>query len=116
MLGAYGKIASREWETDTRILKDKCDPNEIDDLTEQLIDGKIGSQFRVLLGGGRKTYRNQTVRDEENDRGSRSDGKDLVERWLLKANANETRTYVWNTVRSYKTIQSPNCSLLLFPF
>lgn len=96
--GAYGKIAKRAWETDSAILGDNCDPNEIDDLTEQLIDGEIGSQFRVLLGGGRKTYRDRTVRDEENDRGARSDGKDLVQKWLLKANENETRAYVWNAV------------------
>lgn len=96
--GLFGNTACRSWKTDQAILKHNCDPNEIDDLTEQLVDGKTGSQLRVILGGGRGTFRDKKVKDEENYRGRRGDGKDLIKQWLSKGGNNESRSYVWNTV------------------
>lgn len=96
----FGSVADRNWETDQAILKNKCDPNEIDDLTEQLVDGKTGSQLRVILGGGRATFRDRKVMDEEKQRGYRGDGKDLIKKWLSKNINTEQRSYVWNAVSS----------------
>lgn len=97
-VGAYGSVADRSWETDQDILKDKCDPNEIDDLTEQLVHGETGSKFRVILGGGRSTFRDRKIIDEERQRGRRGDGKDLIQEWLKKGTHDERRSYVWNAV------------------
>lgn len=96
--GAYASVANRAWENDVQVRKDNCDPNEIDDIAEQLIDGETGKNFRVILGGGRRHFRSNTTRDEEHHRGSRGDNKDLIQKWLSKANESEQRAYVWNAV------------------
>lgn len=94
--GVYANTASRNWENDDAVKSSGCDANLIDDIAEQLINGDVGSKLRVVLGGGRQEFRNQTTIDEELSFGKRSDGKDLIAEWLNKSNDN--RTYVWNAV------------------
>jgi alkaline phosphatase len=43
--GVYAHIADRYWETDVEILQDNCDPNKIDDITEQLVFGESGKKI-----------------------------------------------------------------------
>ena len=52
---------------------------------------------QVILGGGRREFRNSTVRDEENTAGTRSDGRDLIEEWQQdKRTRNVSYKYIWN--------------------
>ncbi|GBP86177.1 Membrane-bound alkaline phosphatase [Eumeta japonica] len=51
----------------------------------------------VILGGGRRNFRNETVTDEENSRGRRHDGRDLIQEWQEeRRRRNENHAYVWN--------------------
>lgn len=97
--GIYAHTSNRDWETDYDISYDNCDPNEIDDIAEQLINGD-GKNLRVILGGGRRSFINSTTVDEENFHGYRNDGKNLIDEWLNNNNKDGTdkTTYVWNKV------------------
>jgi alkaline phosphatase len=88
--GLYAGSASRYWEDDYNIRSDKCDPDLIDDITEQLVHGEVGKKLKVIFGGGSREFINDTKR-LHNARGYRTDGKNLLEDWKLMS---ETRTYV----------------------
>jgi alkaline phosphatase len=45
------------------------------------------------MGGGRRNFLNDTQFDDENIRGLRTDGQDLLEEWK---NLEGTRDYIWN--------------------
>lgn len=97
--GVYAHSASRNWETDVDLLRSNCDPNLIDDITEQLVHGDVGSKLRVVLGGGRGTFLPNTTRDEEGFRGKRRDHKNLIVDWLTNNNnGQDNKSYVWNLV------------------
>ncbi|GAB0093479.1 Alkaline phosphatase [Sergentomyia squamirostris] len=93
--GLFGHSSSRGFEDDEEIRSRGCDPELMDDLTEQLVHGDVGSNFNVILGGGRRTFRDYDVRDEENSRGTRRDGRDLIQEWLADP-VREKKSYVWN--------------------
>lgn len=94
--GVYANTASRYWEDDSEVLLDRCDPDTIDDIAEQLIHGEVGSKLKVMLGGGSRNFIPNTVQ-EHGVSGSRQDGKNLIEEWLAKSPS--TRTYVNNRTR-----------------
>lgn len=75
--GTFAHIAARDWENDNEVSLSGCDANLVDDIAEQLIYGDEGRGFKVILGGGRSNFRNQSVVDEEGKNGYRKDGKDL---------------------------------------
>jgi len=52
---------------------------------------RLGKGVDVLLGGGRRHFVPTTVTDEEGDRGSRTDGRDLRQEFV-----NAGYRYVWN--------------------
>lgn len=62
--------------------KSKCDASKTADIARQLIENDVGKKLKVIFGGGRGEFRNETVLDEENTWGLRSDGRDLIKEWL----------------------------------
>lgn len=90
--GLYAGSSSRYWEDDYEIKYDKCDPDLIDDITEQLVHGEVGKNLKVIFGGGSRQWINAT-QTLHNTRGYRTDGKDLLEEWKQMSG---TRTYVDN--------------------
>lgn len=93
----YAHSANRYWENDVEIRNSGCDPNVLQDIARQLVLNEVGSNMRVILGGGRREFRNTTVLDEEQHYGYRSDGRDLIQEWIeLKKQFNSS--YVWNAV------------------
>lgn len=90
--GVYAHIAYRYWENDVDITSDKCDPDYIDDITEQLVHGEVGRNLRVVLGCGSRHFLN-TTSSEHGGRGYRSDGRNLIEEWKQM---NSSRVYVNN--------------------
>lgn len=94
--GAYAHVAERDWENDNEVTLSGCDSNIIDDIAEQLIYGNEGRGFKVILGGGRSNFRNQSVIDEEGKNGYRKDGKDLIEEWQRARGEGGKAAYVWN--------------------
>lgn len=90
--GVYAHISYRHWENNVGISNDKCDPNYVDDIAEQLVHGEVGKDLRVVLGCGSRHFLNSTF-TEHGSRGYRSDGKNLIEEWKQMK---PTRTYVNN--------------------
>lgn len=86
--GVYAHVASRDWEKDTR----HCPDN--DDIAKQMIRGNIGSNLKVILGGGRKQFLPKDIVDEEGDNGDRDDGLNLLEEW--KNDGKTKKNFVWN--------------------
>lgn len=74
----------------------KCDPKQTLDIARQLVEGDVGKKFKVILGGGRREFRDKSTYDEENNQGKRGDGKDLIDTWLKDHNQNGNASYVWN--------------------
>lgn len=91
---AYSKSSSRYWETNEGV------PDGCDDIAHQLIHGDIGSKIDVVLGGGRRSFYSNTFVDENSERGSRTDKRNLIEEYKQKHNARGTKTsFVQNRVR-----------------
>lgn len=69
-----------------------------------------GRNLKVILGGGRANFRNQSKEDEEGHKGYRTDGKDLIEEW--KSARGSKASYVWNN-QQLKAIDFDNSEYLL---
>ena len=80
-IGSYAHIAHRDWENDFEMEKHNCDSSKFDDIAEQLVYNVESKNFKVILGGGRAEFRNQTMTDEEGEKGYRLDGRDLIQEW-----------------------------------
>uniref|UniRef100_A0A1L8DKL6 Alkaline phosphatase n=1 Tax=Nyssomyia neivai TaxID=330878 RepID=A0A1L8DKL6_9DIPT len=93
--GLFAHIAERDWEADANINRSGCNASEIDDIALQLIHGDVGKKFNVILGGGRRQFRDTVTRDEEGSLGQRTDGRDLIEEWLDDS-GKINQEYVWN--------------------
>lgn len=81
--GLYANTAERNWETNVEVIASSCDDHQIDDIAEQLVHGKIGSKFKVILGGGSRNFINSTE-TEHGNKGMRSDGRNLINEWIAK--------------------------------
>lgn len=92
--GTYAHVANRDWEDDASMISNSGDPNACDDIAEQLVQNQTGSNFKVILGGGRGYFIPNTVQDPETGaNGRRRDGKNLINTWLT---GHPTGSYVWN--------------------
>ena len=45
--GSYAHVASRFWEDDSFVLRDKADTTTCDDIAEQLVEHSPGKNFKV---------------------------------------------------------------------
>lgn len=45
--GAYAHAATRDWESDRDVRKDKVDPEECPDIAQQLVTGETGRNINV---------------------------------------------------------------------
>lgn len=96
--GNYASISERGWEHDRYIVSDGCDKSKVQDVAVQLVHGEVGKKFKVILGGGRYSFLNDTVRDEEGYLGNRLDGRNLIDEWKTERSKEGKAEYVWNTV------------------
>lgn len=94
--GAYAHIANRDWENDVAVTNSKCDPTKTIDIARQLIEQDTGKNFKVIMGGGRREFRDNTMMGEENDPGFRSDGRDLIAEWVAERSKLGNASYIWN--------------------
>lgn len=96
--GVYAHTANRDWETDAQLRNQCADrANNTIDIARQLIEGELGSELKVVFGGGRKVFRDVSAVDEEGRPGTRTDGRDLIADWQeRKRLANRRAQYVWN--------------------
>lgn len=79
--GTYAHVGNRDWESDADVLCRNHDPKLCQDIASQLILNEPGSNFKVILGGGRSKFLPETQIDEENKLGHRKDGVNLIGTW-----------------------------------
>lgn len=92
----YSKSASRYWE-------ETGDPEGCDDIAHQLIHGDIGLKLDVVLGGGRRAFYPNTFVNENNERGARTDNRNLIDEFKIRHRAQGIRaSYIQNRVRLIK--------------
>lgn len=97
----YAVSADREWENDVKLRQSQCDSNNVEDIAKQLMTGEVGRQLRVVLGGGRREFRDRTQTDEKGEVGARGDGRDLIREWIAQK-YDERASFVSNRVKPLK--------------
>ena len=95
--GVYAHIAQRGWENDAEIISANCSPKDNVDIARQLVEWEVGRKLKVIMGGGRRNFLDNNMRDEEGMRGERADGRNLIKEWLEdKRQQNVNANYVWS--------------------
>ncbi|XP_066983168.1 alkaline phosphatase-like [Macrobrachium rosenbergii] len=93
----YAKTPSRYWEDDAKVPPRSHAACK--DIARQLVENQPGRNINVLLGGGRRHWIPITEydREEREQRGRRSDGRNLLDAWVHdKKTRNLNAEYVWN--------------------
>ncbi|KAK7080789.1 hypothetical protein SK128_027420 [Halocaridina rubra] len=93
----YAKTPSRYWEDNTKVPSRSHATCK--DIARQLVENQPGRNINVLLGGGRRHWIPTTEYDREgrDQRGRRSDGRNLLDAWVHDKKAREVNAeYVWN--------------------
>lgn len=93
--GVYAHSANRDWENDQKI-REHCTSDKIVDIARQLIEYDVGKQLKVIMGGGRREFRDQSMMDEEAGMGYRHDGRNLIDEWLADRSKRGNASFVWN--------------------
>lgn len=83
----YAHSAERDWENDKKVKNDCGKNSGVEDIALQLMQGEVGKQFKVIMGGGKAQFIDQDLYDE----GKRRDGRDLIKDFLKESTQN---TYV----------------------
>lgn len=95
--GVYAHVSDRNWENDAEVTNGHCDHHVRLDIARQLVERPVGKALKVILGGGRQNFINETVRDETGLPGYRQDGRNLIKSWLdHKKSIGATANYVWS--------------------
>ncbi len=91
----YAHTAGRDWESDTDLPGDAAKAGCVD-IARQLVEMKYGDGLDVVMGGGRDRFFPADLTDPEypDKKGTRKDGKNLVEAWLSRYSGNGS--FVWN--------------------
>lgn len=64
--------------------------------------------MQVILGGGRREFTPDSMRDEEGTRGRRTDGRNLIQEWQLdKQSRGLDHQYIWNRSSLHALMDSP---------
>jgi alkaline phosphatase len=93
------------------------DSEKCDDIAEQLILREPGKNINVIMGGGRREFRDDTMLDEERNAtghevfGKRLDGKDLIQDW--KSSKDESSSKYVTTLDELKEVNTETTDFLL---
>ncbi|NXT68384.1 PPBT protein, partial [Chaetops frenatus] len=95
---AYAHSANRDWYSDGEMPPDALEGG-CRDIARQLVENI--PEIEVILGGGRKYMYPKNVSDveyphEEKHRGTRLDGRNLVQAWHEAKPRGKVAEYVWN--------------------
>ncbi|XP_064472691.1 alkaline phosphatase-like [Ornithodoros turicata] len=91
--GTYAHVGHRGWEG---YVPNHCMVNDTKDSARQLVEESPGNEFRVILGGGRMNFINNTQNDEEGLKGNRRDGRNLIEQWMKSKEGKSNARYIWS--------------------
>ncbi|XP_050712963.1 alkaline phosphatase-like isoform X1 [Eriocheir sinensis] len=93
----YARSPSRYWEDDAKIPAHSH--ASCKDIARQLVENEPGKNINVLMGGGRRHWLPLTDfdREERNQRGRRTDGRNLLDDWVRDKKTRDLNAeYVWN--------------------
>ncbi|XP_038232857.1 alkaline phosphatase, tissue-nonspecific isozyme [Dermochelys coriacea] len=95
---AYAHSANRDWYSDNEMPPEAIQQG-CKDITQQLFDNI--PDIEVIMGGGRKymfpkNTSDVEYRDDDKYRGTRLDGKNLIDVWRDKKPKDKNAQYVWN--------------------
>lgn len=84
--GLYANIPHRDWEHNNALPQNCRDIEGLDipDIARQLVYNDVSKNLKVVLGGGRSYFINNTSVDDEGQRGLRTDGKNLINEWVTE--------------------------------
>lgn len=74
---AFAKSAARYFENDG------ATPPACEDIAKQLVHGEVGKRLQVALGGGAREFLPNTYVDARGSRGRRTDGRNLINEWIV---------------------------------
>ena len=89
---AYAHVPERGWENDSRIPEAEKAAG-CKDIALQFVEFSYGNGIDVAFGGGRQHFLPQSVTGPEDEKGYRTDDRNLVSEWQQK---HPTGQYVWN--------------------
>lgn len=110
--GIYAHTANRDWENDQDVTDAGCHDKRTKDIALQLIENDVGNNLKVVMGGGRREFRDRKFVDEEDQIGFRNDGRDLIDEWLVEKKKRGNASYVWSN-QGLKSIDHENTDYLL---
>ncbi|XP_037933854.1 membrane-bound alkaline phosphatase-like [Teleopsis dalmanni] len=111
--GIYAHTANRDWETDGDVERSGCSSKTNTDIARQLIEGPVGRNLRVVLGGGRRSFLDVHTNDEEGLPGIRTDKRNLIKEWLSeKKSQGLLANYVWSK-KGLQKVDLSKCEYLL---
>ncbi|XP_066973442.1 alkaline phosphatase-like isoform X1 [Macrobrachium rosenbergii] len=93
----YARSPSRYWEDNAKIPSHSH--ASCKDIARQLVENEPGKNINVLLGGGRRHWipTSERDREERDQRGRRTDGRNLVDDWVHDKKTRDLHAeYVWN--------------------
>ncbi len=110
--GVYAHTANRDWENDQDVTDAGCHDIRTKDIALQMIENDVGKNLKVVLGGGRREFRDRKIFDEEGEIGFRNDNRDLIDEWLAQKKTRGNASYIWNN-HGLKSIDYENTDYLL---
>lgn len=110
--GVYANTADRDWENDQDVTDAGCHDDRTKDIALQLVENDVGRNLKVILGGGRREFRDRKTFDEEGEIGFRNDDRDLIDEWLAQKRNRGNASYIWNN-QGLKSIDYAKTDYLL---
>jgi len=110
--GVYAHTANRDWENDQAVADAGCHDERTKDIALQMIENEVGKGLKVVLGGGRREFRDRTTFDEEGHAGFRNDKRNLIDEWLAEKKSFANASFVWSN-QELKSIDYENTDYLL---
>lgn len=110
--GVYAHTANRDWENDQDVTDAGCHDARTKDIALQLIENDVGKNLKVVLGGGRREFRDRKIFDEEGEIGFRNDNRDLIDEWLAQKRDRGNASYIWSN-QELKSIDYEKTDYLL---
>ncbi|XP_040063463.1 alkaline phosphatase [Ixodes scapularis] len=86
---SYAHAGYRKWQSS---VPDGCAAK---DIAYQLVHNTPGSQFKVILGGGRGMFLDKSMKDEEGQPGDRADGLNLIQSWKDSKKDSANASFIW---------------------
>lgn len=94
--GVYANVPHRDWEHNNLVPEACRGAENIRDIAHQLVYNEVGKKLKVILGGGRAYFLNTTMSDDEGQKGFRTDGRNLIDEWVIQRAMKGETEFIWH--------------------